>query len=104
MLEARKVALQLVRELRTLVPVIARHDRNLADQLKRAVDSVGLNLGEGESSQKGNKQKHYSLAHGSANEVRAALDLASAWGYVEPSEGTLAILDRLMRLLWGLTH
>ena len=104
MLEAYKVALQLVRELRTVVPAIARHDRDLADQLKRAANSVGLNLGEGESSQKGNKQKHYSLAHGSANEVRAALDLANAWGWVEPSQQTLATLDRLMGMLWGLTH
>jgi four helix bundle protein len=103
-LDAYDVTLDLIRQLRELERLIAKHDRDLADQLHRAASSVLLNLGEGECSLKGNKLKHYAIAHGSANEVRAALDLASAWGWVDAPPATRAILDRLLRMLWGLTH
>jgi hypothetical protein len=63
-----------------------------------------FNLAEGARSAKGNRQKHYSLAHGSANEVRAALETAEAWGWLESASAVLPVLDRLLGLLWGLTH
>jgi hypothetical protein len=48
--------------------------------------------------------RHHEIAHGSANEVRAALDLAEAWGWVANTTGPRRTLDHLLRLLWGLTH
>ena len=104
MLIAYKVSVQLVGSLRELVPVIERSNRDLADQVRRAASSVVLNLAEGQRSMKGNKRKHYAIAHGSANEVKAGLELASAWGWIEPAEQPFAILDRLLALLWRLTH
>ena len=77
---AYEVSVELVTSLRDLVPLIERSDRDLADQLRRAASSVVLNLAEGQRSAKGNKHKHYAIAHGSANEVKAALELAQAWG------------------------
>jgi four helix bundle protein len=62
------------------------------------------NLSEGQRSLKGNKHKHYAIAHGSANEVRGALDLALAWGWIDEARAAFAKLDRLLRLLWGLTQ
>ena len=99
-----EVAVQLVGSLRELVPIIERSDRDLADQMRRAASSVVLNLAEGQRSAKGNKMKHYAIAHGSANEVKAALHVARAWGWIEDAREAYAILDRLLALLWRLTH
>ena len=90
--------------MREIVSLIERSDRDLADQLRRAASSVVLNLAEGQRSAKGNKHKHYAIAHGSANEVKAALELARAWGWIGDAEEPRAILDRLLALLWRLTH
>jgi four helix bundle protein len=110
MFMAYEVSLKLVSSLRPLIPMIERGDRDLADQLRRAASSVVLNLAEGQRSAKGNKHKHYAIAHGSANEVKAALDLARAWGWVDDSHGPSAVdqgralLDELLAILWRLTH
>ena len=101
---AYEVSKQLIPVLRPIAAKIERSDRDLADQLRRAATSVALNLSEGSQSLKGNKNKHYSIAHGSAAEVRAALEIAVAWGWIDESAEALRLLDRLMRLLWGLTH
>jgi four helix bundle protein len=102
-----------------LVPQIERGDRDLADQLRRAASSIVLNLAEGQRSAKGNRQKHYAIAHGSANEVKAALELARAWGWLDDLHGygdanehraarrmreAHELLDRLLAILWRLTH
>jgi four helix bundle protein len=101
---AFEVSLDVIKALRPIVPVIEANDRDLADQIKRAASSVALNLGEGQRSEKGNKRKHYAIAHGSANEVRAALLTAVAWGWLSDPSEALALLDRLLALLWRLTH
>ena len=56
---AYEVSLELIRELRTLVPVIARQDRELAAQIRTAASSVTLNLSEGQRSGGGNQRRHY---------------------------------------------
>ena len=104
MFVAYEVSLEVIRALRPLVPVVETQDRELADQMKRAASSIVLNLAEGMRSAKGNKQKHYSLAHGSANEVKATIQTAQAWGWLEDAGAALYVLDRLLGLLWGLTH
>jgi four helix bundle protein len=101
---AYEVSLELVANLRSIVPVIERHDRDLADQLRRAGSSVVLNLAEGSKSAKGNKGKHFAIAHGSASEVRAALQTAVAWGWIDEKMAAPDVLDRLMALLWRLCH
>ena len=101
---AYDVSLELIRELRTLMPAIQRFDRELATQIRNAAGSITLNLSEGQRSGGGNQRRHYELAHGSANEVKGALAVAEAWGWIESAERALAILDRLLALLWRLTH
>ncbi len=101
---ACELSVQLVSSLREVVPTIERSDRDLADQMRRAASSVVLNLAEGQRSAKGNKQRHYAIAHGSANEVKAALDVACAWGWIDEAHAPRAILDRLLAILWRLTH
>jgi four helix bundle protein len=101
---AYEVSLEAIKSLRTVVPQIERHDRDLADQIRRAASSVALNLAEGQRLTKGNKPKHYAIAHGSANEVRAGLQTELAWGWLDDASAALAVIDRLLALLWRLTH
>jgi four helix bundle protein len=101
---AYEVSLDVIKSLRIVMPQIESNDRDLADQMKRAASSVALNLAEGQRLTKGNKPKHYAIAHGSANEVRAAIHTALAWGWIEDASKQLAALDRLLALLWRLNH
>jgi four helix bundle protein len=104
MFVAYEVSLELIRELRSLVPAIQRFDRELATQIKNAAGSITLNLSEGQRSGGGNQRRHYELAHGSANEVKGTLAVAEAWGWIGEAERVRAVLDRLLALLWRLTH
>lgn len=99
-----EVAVQLVSELRPIVEVVGKHDSNLSDQMRRAATSVVLNLSEGARRQRGNQQRAYEIAHGEARELLGALDCAAAWGYVLDAARARRTLDRLLGLLWGLTH
>ncbi|HEY1811028.1 MAG TPA: four helix bundle protein [Kofleriaceae bacterium] len=101
---AYEVSLDLIRSLRNVVPAIKKFDKDLADQIHRAATSVTLNLGEGSRNTAGNQRNRFESAHGSANEVKAALAVAVAWGWIDDATQVPAILDRLLALLWRLTH
>jgi four helix bundle protein len=106
MFAALEVSYLVIKSARPLIAAIARSNRDLADQILRAATSVSLNLAEGQRSAKGNKGKHYAIAHGSANEVKAGIKLALALGVIEDADaaGTLRVLDRQLALLWKLNH
>ena len=105
-LVATEVAIELAKVLGPLLVELRAKDRDLADQAKRAITSVALNLAEGERSLGGNRRRHFWIASGSRSELQVALRLAHALG--ELSDGQLApawpLLDRLGALVWGLTH
>ena len=105
-LHVHEAALQLITEIKPLLASIARHDRNLANQLRRAATSIVLNVAEGEYSDPGTRRARFHSAAGSAGETRSALRVAMAWDYVS-GEGVLDALDQLDRViatLWKLTH
>ncbi len=106
MLVAQSVALDMIVAVKPLIDAVARYDRSLADQLRRAAQSVVLNVAEGAKSQGRTEVTRYFSALGSANESRAALKVACAWGYLDGSRCARCeqLLDRLAGLLWGLTH
>ena len=104
MFVAYDVSLELIGELRVIVPAIKRVDRNLADQISRAATSISLNLAEGRFRSGGDQRRFYEIAHGSASEVRAALEVGAAWGFIDAGSRVHAIVGRLMALLWGLTR
>jgi four helix bundle protein len=54
---AYEVSVKVVREMKSIVEVVAKHDSSLADQMRRAATSVVLNLSEGARRQKGNQQR-----------------------------------------------
>jgi four helix bundle protein len=104
--EVEEMAVQLVEALRPIVPRIRARDRGLADQLTRAASSVALNIGEGNYSDPGNRRARFFTAAGSANETRLALRVAVAWAYCSPGEAEAAhlLLQRILKILWKLTH
>lgn len=104
MFHAYEIAKQLITALAPLVIVIKREDLDLADQLRRAAQSVLLNLAEGQKFSNGNRRRHYEIAQGSANEVRAALDAAAAWGWIGTEGPERVLVDRLLAVMWKLTH
>jgi four helix bundle protein len=108
MLIAYEVAIDLVRDLRPLVERIRKHDSTLAKQLVDAMNSTVQNLAEAEVHRGGNKRAKFDIAFGEANEVKASLDLAIAWGHVGDDNPHANVartkLTRLLALCWGLTR
>lgn len=103
---AHDVAMEMATALRPALEALTRRDRSLADQLRRAASSVVLNIAEGSRRWGKDRIQHYRIAAGSAAEVRAALGLARAWGFVEGqmAQGPEALLDRVQAMLWRLTQ
>jgi four helix bundle protein len=97
-------AIEAIEVLAPVVAHIRRDDRDLADQLRRALCSVALNLAEGNRSQGGHRIARFCTAAGSNAESRAALRVAVAWGYVQAGdiEAGEARLDRIAAMLYGL--
>ena len=93
-----------MRELVPLLHTIREHDKSLADQLKRAAQSVMLNIAEARGNDDGNARARFSTGCGSAREVRAALNVASDWGYIETHRATHIDerLDEVCAITWCL--
>lgn len=98
------VSVELIRELRVLMPRIRQHDADLAKQIRKAASSITMNLGEGRRRVGQDRTHFFRIADGSAGEVEAGIDTAEGWGYIEPNEKLRRLLSRLLSLLWGLTH
>jgi four helix bundle protein len=95
------VAIEAVEVLRPVVARIRAADRDLGEQLRRALSSIALNIAEGHRSQGGHRIARFCTAAVSTAESRAALRLAVAWGYVtgsvvQPGE---ELLDRVAAML-----
>ncbi len=96
-------ALELVRALVPVIKVVREHSSEVALQLERAVTSIVLNIGEGSKRHGKDPVRFYIMADGSASEVRACLDLAEAFGWSVNSERARELVERQLRLLYGLT-
>ena len=93
-------SLELITQLVAPVEALERRDRKLADELRRAANSIVLNIA-------GKDQRyHWTVAAGSAEEARSALQLAAAWRKLDPASTAtpLATLDRVAAMLYRLTH
>lgn len=95
---------QLVHE--ELEPYLRRKDRELADQLHRAVRSVVLNVAEGRSQRGRRKTNHFAIALGSGREVHACLELAQVLEFVHPKrlERLLCLSDEVQAMLFVLAR
>jgi four helix bundle protein len=102
--DALETIIAAIETLRAVVGRIRREDRELGDQLRDALNSVALNIAEGNQSQGGHRIARFSTAAGSNGEARTSLRVAVAWGYVqatdtEPGE---ILLDRVAAMLYRL--
>jgi four helix bundle protein len=106
MLTVQAVATEAVGAVGPLVAAIARRDRDLAVQIRRAASSIILNIAEGEASDAGTSRARFHNAAGSAREVRAALGLAVTWRYINAQQHAPveALLDRTSALLFRILN
>jgi four helix bundle protein len=104
--QGHELAIEAVRTLREPVDKIRFRDPDLADQLRRAANSMVLNLAEGRWRQGKDRVNRFRIAAGSASEVRACVELAVAWSLVsaDAMEKPLALLDRVLAVAYRLLH
>ena len=93
MLRIYPVIIECVVALRPTLAKIESKDADLGKQMRRALQSVPLNVAEGSSSRGGNRAARYHTAAGSMKEVIACVDVAVALGYVATVDA--ALVDRL---------
>ena len=77
----------------------------LADQVRRAMASVCLNIAEGNARKtRAERRRFFEIARASGAEVSACLDLVCAFGLMnETKAGSLkSTLSSMSRMLWGL--
>jgi len=86
--------------------VVARQDPDLSKQMKRAINSVGLNSGEGLSARGGNRTVRLESAMASGREVIIGLRIAGAAGYLDPERVAREVdtLDRIVATLYKLAY
>jgi len=96
----------VIQLVRPIVETIARRDRDLASQVRRAMSSVGLNLAEGFGTAAGNARLRFETARGSLYEAQAGIGVAVAWGFVsaELAAPALAAIDALGARIFGLAR
>ena len=99
-------AREINREVEPFLRTIRERDAKLANQLQRAAQSVVLNIAEARGNDAGNARLRFATACGSAKEVRAALHVASDWGYIEAQRAAHLDdrLDRVCAITWCLSR
>ena len=103
---AYELALQAAGQVFRLVEKVKPSAANLADQARRAAASVPLNLAEGTGRSGRDRLHHYRIAHGSAREASACIELMASMGIIEQGRGTetLELLDQVKAVTWRLAH
>jgi four helix bundle protein len=104
--DALELALLIIGTLRRLLPSIRIRDPRLATHIRDACSSVALNLGEGNRREGRDRAHLWRIASGSAEEVRTALRVCVAWGYLGEKTVVEALgqIDYLQAMLWKLTR
>ena len=101
-----EVARELARSVRPLMERIERRDRGLADQVRRAAQSVMLNVREANRRVGRDRAHGFRIAAGSADEIIGALDVAEVMGYLEVGDlaAPLGLADRVLAMLHRLAN
>ena len=106
MFDALEIAHQMIDTLPGLLARVRSKDPDLYKQIRRAANSVTLNISEGARRAGGDRKHLWRVAAGSAAEVRTALRNAVSWGDLtaRQTKPTLELLDRVIAMLWKMTH
>ncbi len=99
-------AYRVAREMVVAVGRAGIADPELRSQAHRAGTSVLLNLAEGLPLTGAARRRHLTIARASAHEVVAAVDVAAALGVLSEEDSAFiqALCDRIIAMLWRLTH
>ncbi len=100
--EAYDLCLDIICGLQAPLAVIRRHNAALAKQGTNAIDSVLLNLAEGNGREGGDRLHHFRIALGSLREAGAVLDIAGAHGWLSKPPPLDRERDRLCGMIYGL--
>ena len=92
----------LTHRMKPVLARIAKHDADLARQTRRALTSIALNMAEGNYQRAGNQRLRFQTAMGSADEVRACLEISAALEYIEDQPALVDAFDRVARTLFKL--
>lgn len=89
-----------------LCRLVARHDPGLSRQMREAVNSVGLNAGEGLWARAGNRTSRLETAINSGRETIVGLRISGAAGYLEAATVAAEVdaLDRIVATLYRLAY
>jgi four helix bundle protein len=101
-----EVAKELARASRQLIERIERRDRSLADQARRAAQSMMLNIREGNRRAGRDRAHSFRIGAGSADELVGALDVAEVMGYLVAADLAvpLVLADRVLAMLYRLAN
>jgi len=104
--DALDVAVEFLDAVAPVIERIQSRDRSLADEARRASQSVVLNLAEGRRRCGKDRLHCFRIASGSGEEARAALRVARAWRYAPEAsfERPFALLDRVLAMSFRLSR
>ena len=95
----RLCSIRFTKSLQSQRVAIDAWDAKLAEQLRRALIAVGLNLGEGYGASGGGKSRAYRIALGEASELEMGLEVAAALGYWKITSEQRESLQRIIATL-----
>ena len=100
------VSNSLVGSLPPVIKTLKGCNAALVDQLVRAATSVPQNISEGNRRSGKDRTYLFRVAAGSTAEVQSCLRSAVLLGYLDESsiEKPLEFADRILAMLWRLTH
>ena len=103
---ALEVAIEAAGVVNRLLDQLGPRHRDLVEQGKSAVNSVPLNLAEGNDRAGRDRQNHFNHARSTAGETIAVLRVAVAAGGFKPDQPleAIALLDRVRAMTWRLLH
>ncbi|HEY4175859.1 MAG TPA: four helix bundle protein [Kofleriaceae bacterium] len=101
-LDVYRAAIDLLSVINRIRAHVPRGHADLVDQLKRATQSIPLNIAEGVGRQsKADKARHYTIARGSAMEVASQLDVMKVDGLLPDQVygEAILLLERIVSML-----
>ncbi|MEO8549271.1 MAG: four helix bundle protein [Kofleriaceae bacterium] len=101
-LDVYKCSIEYLAAARSIYTALGRGNADLADQLRRASQSIAQNIAEGAGrATRADKTKHFTIARGSAMECAAHLDVIKIEGLIDGQsyERVTELLERIVAML-----